>query len=118
MMQASGPPDDDAHRGIVIMSINELERRRPRRQQREKSVSPKQRPAAASPPPVRKPPRRYLRKMDLCRRYGWKTTLSVDRAWQLYGTLPPPTLYQGRSPLWDETILDAHDRAAGLRANA
>jgi hypothetical protein len=40
-------------------------------------------------------------------RYGWKAALSVDRAWRIYGTLPPPTTWQSRSPLWDEAILDA-----------
>jgi hypothetical protein len=63
----------------------------------------------------RQKPRRYLRKMDLCRRYGWKAALSIDRAWRIYGTLPPPTTWLSRSPLWDEAILDAHDAANGLR---
>jgi hypothetical protein len=67
--------------------------------------------------PVRKP-RRYLRKIDLCARYGWKVTLSVDRAWQVYKTLPPPTIWQSRSPLWDEEVLDAHDAANALRDSA
>jgi hypothetical protein len=64
--------------------------------------------------PARKP-RRYLRKQDVRVRYGWKAALSVDRAWKLYGTLPPPTTWQSRSPLWDEAALDAHDAANGLR---
>jgi hypothetical protein len=83
---------------VPFMSINELERRHPR-------------PPAA---PVQKP-RRYLRKQDVRVRYGWKTALSVDRAWRIYGTLPPPTTWQSRSPLWDEAILDAHDAANRLR---
>jgi hypothetical protein len=53
--------------------------------------------------------RRYLTKNDVRARYGWKTTISVDRAWQKYGTLPPPTTYQGRHPLWAEHALDEHD---------
>jgi hypothetical protein len=61
--------------------------------------------------PARKPPRRYLRKMDLCVRYGWKTPISVDRNWKQYHTIPGPTIYRGRFPLWDEAILDAHDAA-------
>ena len=69
------------------MSIREQERQQPRKQ------------------------RRYLRKIDVAHRYGWKVTLSVDRAWQIYKTLPPPTIRQGRRPLWDEDILDAHDAA-------
>jgi hypothetical protein len=52
---------------------------------------------------------RYLTKNDVRARYGWKTTISVDRAWQVYGTLLPPTTYQGRHPLWAEHLLDAHD---------
>jgi hypothetical protein len=56
--------------------------------------------------------KRYLRKKDVAARYGWKCTLSVDRAWKEYLTLPPPTTRQGKSPLWDEAILDAHDHQA------
>jgi hypothetical protein len=62
-------------------------------------------------------PRRYLRKADLAERYGWKSTLSVDRAWQQYGTLPAPTIYRGRFPLWDEDVLDAHDACAPRESN-
>jgi hypothetical protein len=62
--------------------------------------------------------KRYLRKSDLCIRYGWKTPLSVDRAHKLYHTLSPPTIYQGRHPLWDEAILDAHDAARSSDASA
>jgi hypothetical protein len=58
---------------------------------------------------ARRPLRRFLTKRDLQDRYRWKTPLSIDRAWRLYGTLPPPTLYQGRRPLWAEDILDQHD---------
>ena len=64
--------------------------------------------ATAATKPARKP-RRYLTKRDLCIRYGWKSTLSVDRNWRLYKTIPSPTLYQGRRPLWDEAIIDQHD---------
>jgi hypothetical protein len=60
---------------------------------------------------VRKP-RRYLSKFDLRARYGWKSSISVDRAWKEYHTLPPPTTYRGRFPLWDEAILDRHDARA------
>jgi hypothetical protein len=67
--------------------------------------------------PVRKP-RRYLWKHDVRVRYGWKATLSVDRAWQKYRTLPPPSTWQSRSPLWDEATLDAWDAANGLRDSA
>jgi hypothetical protein len=72
---------------------------------------------AVAAPMIRKP-RRYLRKSDLCIRYGWKTPLSVDRNWKEYGTIPPPTIYRGRFPLWDEAILDAHDAAHKFDASA
>jgi len=52
---------------------------------------------------------RYLDKEAVRVRYHWKSKISVDRAWQQYKTLPPPTLFQGRRPLWAEHILDAHD---------
>jgi hypothetical protein len=52
---------------------------------------------------------RYLTKDIVRQRYGWQSKISVDRAWQQYRTLPPPTLYQGRRPLWAEAILDQHD---------
>jgi hypothetical protein len=54
-------------------------------------------------------PTRYLTKDLVRQRYCWKSKISVDRAWQVYGTLPPPTTYQGRHPLWAEHLLDAHD---------
>jgi hypothetical protein len=57
-------------------------------------------------------PIRYLRKLDLRARYGWKSSISVDRAWKQYHTLPPPTTWRGRFPLWAEHILDAHDARA------
>jgi hypothetical protein len=55
--------------------------------------------------------RRYLTKDAVRERYGWASKISVDRAWQVYGTLPPPTLYQGNRPIWAEHILDQHDEA-------
>jgi hypothetical protein len=61
---------------------------------------------------------RFLTKTDLCRRYGWKTPLSVDRAWKEYRSLPAPTRYLGRRPLWAEHILDAHDAAHQFDADA
>jgi hypothetical protein len=56
-------------------------------------------------------PRRYLTKRDLQQRYRWKSPLSVDRNWKIYKTIPAPSIYQGRRPLWAEDILDAHDEA-------
>jgi putative intracellular protease/amidase len=94
----------------VTMTIREHERRQRQRQasHRENEECRQQQP---------RKPRRYLRKMDLCRRYGWKTALSVDRAWRIYGTLPPPTTWQSRSPLWDEAIglLDVERAIADAR---
>jgi hypothetical protein len=52
---------------------------------------------------------RYLTKRDLQQRYGWKTGLSVTRNWKIYKTIPAPTIYLGRKPMWDAAILDAHD---------
>jgi hypothetical protein len=52
---------------------------------------------------------RYLTKEDVRIRYGWVSKISVDRAWQVYKTLPKPTIYQGRRPLWNEAVLDAFD---------
>jgi hypothetical protein len=54
--------------------------------------------------------KRYLRRLDLAERYR-----CTDRNIDLMvrdGRLPQPTLQRGRTPLWDETILDEHDRAA------
>src|SRR5262249_3591469 len=57
-------------------------------------------------------PRRFLTKRDLCTRYNWKTPLSVDRNWKIYKTIPGPTRFLGRKPLWDEEILDQWDAQA------
>jgi hypothetical protein len=57
--------------------------------------------------------KRYQRRHDLAERYR-----CTDRNIDLMirdGRLPQPTLYRGRVPLWDETILDEHDRAATRR---
>jgi hypothetical protein len=61
--------------------------------------------------------KRYLRRLDLAERYR-----CTDRNIDLMvrdGRLPQPTLQRGRVPLWDEAILDEHDRAAtrALRAS-
>jgi hypothetical protein len=61
---------------------------------------------------------RYLTKDDVRQRYGWASKISVDRAWQQYHTLPPPTLFQSRRPLWDVETLDAHDAARAFEATA
>jgi hypothetical protein len=63
-------------------------------------------------------PMRFLTKRDLCIRYNWKTPLSVDRAWQIYKTLPAPTIVQGRRPLWREDLLDQFDAARSSDASA
>ena len=54
--------------------------------------------------------KRYLRRLDLAERYR-----CTDRNIDLMvrgGRLPQPTLMRGRVPLWDEAIIDEHDRAA------
>jgi hypothetical protein len=66
-----------------------------------KDAPSRQRPAAKST--------RYLTKEDVRIRYGWASKISVDRAWQVYKTLPKPTIYQGRRPLWALDVLDQHD---------
>jgi hypothetical protein len=62
-------------------------------------------------PRLQRKPRRYLTKFNVRDRYGWKTSISVDRAWRRFKTLPKPTLYHGRRPLWAEDILDRWDQA-------
>lgn len=62
--------------------------------------------------------KRYLRKRDLCERYNWKTPLSVDRNWKIYGTIPPPSLFRGRFPLWLESVLDEWDAAHQFESEA
>jgi hypothetical protein len=54
--------------------------------------------------------KRYLRRHDLAERYR-----CTDRNIDLMvrdGRLPPPTLNYGRRPLWDESDIEAADRAA------
>jgi len=54
-------------------------------------------------------PRRYFRKADLLKRYGWRSKISVDRGVKA-GTLPPPDTYMGPIPLWLEGTLDKRDQ--------
>jgi hypothetical protein len=93
------------------MTIREAERR-----QRQSAESRRQNEEHRQQQPRK--PRRYLRKVDLCVRYGWKAGLSVDRNWKEYGTIPPPTIYRGRFPLWDEAVLDAWDAARAFDVDA
>jgi hypothetical protein len=93
------------------MSINEHERR-----QRQRTASHRENEEHRQQQPRKQ--RRYLRKSDLCARYGWKAPLSVDRAWKVYGSIPPPTLYRSRFPLWDEAILDEWDAKRAFDASA
>jgi hypothetical protein len=74
--------------------------------------------ASAPRPHSARKPKRYLTKPEVARRYGWKAGSSVDRGWRVYGSIPPPTIYQGRRPLWAEDILDAHDAAHAFDADA
>ena len=54
--------------------------------------------------------KRYLRRLDLAERYRC-TDRNIDLMTRA-GKLPQPTLMRGRVPLWDEAIIDEHDRAA------
>jgi predicted site-specific integrase-resolvase len=54
-------------------------------------------------------PRRYLRIADLCTRYHC-SRMTIAR-WIENGTLPPPSTRFGKSPLWNEAVLDRHDDA-------
>jgi hypothetical protein len=55
-------------------------------------------------------PKRYLRKSQVMDRYGYRNARSVERAWQADPPrIPPPTLFRGRIPLWEEAVLDEHD---------
>jgi hypothetical protein len=62
-----------------------------------------------SPTSTIRKPRQYLTKDDVRKRRGWKSKISVDRGWKEYGTLPPPTIWSGKYPLWAEDILDAFE---------
>jgi excisionase family DNA binding protein len=53
--------------------------------------------------------KRFLRKQHVAERYGVHTR-TVERMIE-DGRLPAP-VYRGKIPLWDETLLDASDRAA------
>ena len=55
--------------------------------------------------------RRYLRKRAVADRYG-TTTRNIELKVR-DGTLPPPE-YFGRFPIWDEELLDEHDRRRAL----
>jgi hypothetical protein len=56
----------------------------------------------------------YLRQPQLAKRYD-TTTRTIQRMRQ-EGRLPKPDMFIGPYPLWSEETLDAHDRAAALRA--
>jgi hypothetical protein len=62
-----------------------------------------------SPTSTIRKPRQYLTKDDVRKRRGWKSKISVDRGWKEYGTLPPPTIWNGKYPLWAEDVLDAFE---------
>jgi hypothetical protein len=50
----------------------------------------------------------YLRRADLAQRYN-VTDRTVGRM-VLDGRLPPPTLHNKRTPLWDEDVVTRHER--------
>jgi hypothetical protein len=93
------------------MSINEHERR-----QRQRAASHRQNEDHRQQKPRKQ--KRYLRKVQVALRYGWQTTMSVDRGWKVYRTIPPPSIYHGRIPLWDEEALDEYDAAHAFEASA
>jgi hypothetical protein len=56
----------------------------------------------------------FLRKRDLCRRYGGLHPRSIERAAEA-GRIPPPEFPLGTAtPLWDLKKLEANERAAVL----
>lgn len=57
--------------------------------------------------------KRYLRKRDLAERYN--TTIRNIEYKIKQGILPPPTMYLGRHPLFDEEAQDEHDRRAAMQ---
>jgi hypothetical protein len=61
-------------------------------------------------------PKRYLRQNSVAARYDVNPR-SIPRMVK-DKRLPPPSLYNGRFPLWDEDALDAHDREAPREAPA
>jgi transposase len=58
----------------------------------------------------------YFRKRQVAQRYGVGVR-TVERM-QGDGRLPPPDLILSRSPLWSDELLEAHERAAVLRASS
>jgi hypothetical protein len=58
----------------------------------------------------------YLRKKGVAARYGVDPR-TVPRMVK-DKRIPPPDLYNGRFPLWDEATLDASDREAAREAPA
>jgi predicted DNA-binding transcriptional regulator AlpA len=53
--------------------------------------------------------RTFLRKRRVAQRYD-SVPRTIDR-WVKNGKLPTP-IYHGKTPLWDQDELDAHDRKA------
>jgi hypothetical protein len=53
--------------------------------------------------------KRYLKKKDLALRYGDTTIKTVDRMWK-DGRIPEPDIWNAKSPLWDESNLEKHER--------
>jgi hypothetical protein len=60
-------------------------------------------------------PKKYVRKNGVAARYDVNPR-SIPRMIS-DGRLPPPTIYNGRFPLWDEDVLDANDRKAAREAS-
>jgi hypothetical protein len=52
--------------------------------------------------------KRYLQTRDLADRYGVNKK-TIERMW-IDGRLPPPTLRSARTLLWDEELVEQHER--------
>jgi hypothetical protein len=62
--------------------------------------------------------KRWLRKREVRERYGNVVDRTVERAVR-DGRLPPPQFpFGNRIPLWDLEALEAHERAAAMKATA
>jgi hypothetical protein len=57
----------------------------------------------------------YFRKRQLATRYQ-VVTRTIDRMVR-DGRLPPPDLFNGRAPLWSDTIIESNERRSTLRAS-
>lgn len=65
--------------------------------------------------PIIDKPKRYLRKRAVRARYGDCCNKTLERM-VLDGRVPPPEYFgDSRTPFWEESNLDAHDRMVVMR---